>query len=201
MRQQTRALALIVLGGLAVVSYAVVGSIALSALGAIAAGAGLAWLLTVRKWTLDQWQQEPLIRRIWQAARRLPRDRLLIDPVTGTRFCVERTRGFVSLATAETLEDIVDSAMLDTLEPSASGMEREATVTRYMLGFLTTPLPPPLYRHITGLHQERPERMSWSDAAEVARLNDLTGMLEATAPELDRLATRLERAVVADRTS
>ncbi|MDS1269981.1 hypothetical protein RIF23_06705 [Lipingzhangella sp. LS1_29] len=191
MSQQARAVTLVAAGALLVLSFVWWQSLALSALGAMAAGAGLAWLLSVRRWTADQREQEPLIRRLWDIARTMPRDTLLVDPVTGTRFCIERTRGFLSLATAEFAPDGAPGADL-------TAPQREATVTRYMLGFLTTPLPPPLYRHIHGLEQDPPQRMSWSQAAEVARLNDLTGVLEASAPELEQLAVRLERAMPVD---
>ena len=113
-----------------------------------------------------------MIRQLWLAARHLPRGRMLEDPVTGSGIFAERDRGFLTLAIA------------DAPESGDQAQRREATVTRYMLGFLASSVPAPLFRHIEPLYEHSPAPMSRRQARTLLRFNDLTGVAEATPAEL-----------------
>jgi hypothetical protein len=126
-----------------------------------------------------------MIRELWSAARRLPAGRVLQDPVTGSGIFAERERGFLTLAIA------------DPPGPGDPAWQRDATVTRYLLGFLASPSPPPLFRRTAPLHENSLAPMPWRQARALLRFNDQTGASEATPGELAELRLQLERVIAA----
>lgn len=175
--------ALTAAGAALAASHLWAGNLGPTMLGAALTGVALAWLVRVLRRSPDHRRQVELIRRLWATARRLPADTVLSDPLTDHSLWVERRRGFVTLAT------------LDPGEEATPGNGRDALVTRYLLGFWTAPLPPPLVRHVCGLDEPPPERMSWREAMEVSRLNETTGAMETPTDELLHLLEQIDRAV------
>ncbi|GAA2455763.1 hypothetical protein GCM10010191_88760 [Actinomadura vinacea] len=162
-------------------SYLWTSSLPLALIGTLLAAFGLGGLTSPRRVSTHP-EHEPHLQGLWETARHLSADRVLTDPATGNRLWVERFRGFVTLAVA------------DPDEPDA---DRAATVTRYMLAFGRRPLPAPLFRHLTPLHDAAAATMSWRQAREVLRLADQTGTADTTLAELIELCAQLDRAVAA----
>lgn len=126
-----------------------------------------------------------MIRHLWEVARRLPADRTFADPVTGHRIMVERFRGYLTLTVGE------------PAHPEDPDADREATLTRYMLGFGWRPIPPPLFRHVTPIHDTFTPKLSWRQARQALRLAEQTGAANSTHAELMELRTQLDRAIAA----
>jgi len=154
--------------------------------GAFIAGIGTSALVGALRRTPAQREQEAMVRALWSTCRRWPSGLVLRDPVTGRGITVERERGFLTLAITSQPDD-------DDLADNLAG-RRAATVTRYMLGFLAAPVPPPLFRHTAALHDVSPVRMSWqqAEAGALLHFNDMTGAMEATTEELAELRAQLD---------
>ncbi len=106
----------------------------------------------------------------------------------------ERERGFLSLA----ITGAPDGGQPDG-DDLADGLagRRAVTVTRYLLGFLAAPVPPPLFAHTAALHDVSPVRMPWRQAGALLHFNELTGAMEATTEELAELRAQLDRTIAA----
>jgi hypothetical protein len=65
-------------------------SLALAIAGAFIAGASVSWLAALRRRSPALREQDRIIRELWSAARSLPTDHVLRDPVTGSGLCAER---------------------------------------------------------------------------------------------------------------
>lgn len=182
--------AVAVVVGLAVVSsYLWFPHLALLFVGAFIAGIGTWTLVGALRRSPTLRKQEAMIRALWSTCRRWPSGLVLRDSVTGSRITVERERGFLNL---------VITGQPDDDDPADGPAGRRAmTVTRYLLGFLAAPVPPPLFVHTTALHDVSPVRMSWRQAGALLHVNELTGAMEATTEEFAELRAQLDRTIEA----
>lgn len=176
----------VVAAGLAIsTSYLWLPGIFALIVSAFIAGIAVSWFAAWRHRSPADREQRQMIQDLWSAAHRLQAGRVLEDPVTGRGLAIERERGFVTLAVA------------DPRRSDDPNERREATVTRYMLGFLGSPIPPPLLRHTAPLDEDVPARMPWRQARGLLRFNDQTGAMETSAGELAELRAQLGRAIAA----
>jgi hypothetical protein len=113
------------------------------------------------------------------AVKRWPAGQGLTDPVTGDELTVERERGFLILAISD-----ADTGQVPM-------------VTRYLLGWLAAPNPPPPFRHTGPAGEPSPVRMSLNQAGALLAFNEQTGAMQATAADLVELRERLDRTIAA----
>lgn len=155
--------------------------LALPIIGAFLTGIGASALYTALRRSPAHRRQDAMIRDLWSTVKRWPTGQTLTDPATGGHLKVERERGFLTLAIREAAADNGQVPM----------------VTRYLLGWLAAPNPPPLFRHTTAAHELSPVRMSLNQAGSLLAFNDQTGAMEATTAELVELRQRLDRTIAA----
>jgi hypothetical protein len=151
--------------------------LALLIAGAVVTAAGAVWLVTVVRRGLAWHEQDVLLGKLWATVKRIPSGYVLCDPDTGELLCVERERGWLTLA---------------VVDPPAPGSA--STVTRYMIGKWAAPVPPPLFRHMAALDDLPPARWRLRKQAWLADFNAEAGALVMTTDEIAGLLDQVNRA-------
>jgi hypothetical protein len=126
----------------------------------------------------ERHRQDVLLRKLWDAVKRIPAGTLLNDPDTGCRISAERDGGFLILAIADPPD-----------HPDA-----EAIVARFTLGYWAVQARPPLYRHLSGIHDPSPARMRWQERERLAQFTAISSAGEVTTEELAGLIDQVARA-------
>jgi hypothetical protein len=185
-----RALALVAAGVTVAAVGAVLAQLLVVFVGVVAAGAGTARLITAVRADPGTREQEKLILALWSMGRRWPDGEGRIDPVTGQVLAIERHSGFLTLVVATPPVDAPESGGSAGHDPGDP-----TTVTRYLLGLLTLPAPPPLIRDVEPFDQVGEERgLTRRQAKELLAFNDQTGAMEASTAELAELQEQMMRA-------
>jgi hypothetical protein len=131
----------------------------------------------------ERHRQDVLVRKLWDAVKRIPAGVVLDDPVTRCRMSAERDGGFLMLAIADPAD-----------QPDAG-----AIVARYTLGYWAVQAHPPLYRYLSGLHDPSPARMRWQERERLAEFNAVSSAGEVTTDELAGLIEQVARGRIVSR--